>query len=43
MTITFNLTHEQETILRERASRAGQEVEEYVHDLIVRHLDCAPS
>lgn len=39
MTITIELTDAQEAILRERAARAGQTVEEYAHDLIVRALD----
>ena len=39
MTITINLEPEKEALLRERAARAGQEVEKYVHDLIVRYLD----
>ncbi len=39
MTITIDLTPEQEARLRELAAQAGQTIEEYVHDLIVRRLD----
>ena len=39
MTIALNFNPKQEAILRERAARAGQEIEEYVHDLILRYLD----
>jgi predicted DNA-binding protein len=39
MTITIDLTPEQEARLRALAAQAGQTIEEYVHDLIVRRLD----
>ncbi len=39
MTMTIDLMPEQEARLRELAAEAGQTVEEYVHDLIVRRLD----
>jgi predicted DNA-binding protein len=39
MTITIDLTPEQESRLRALAAEAGQTVEEYMHDLIVRRLD----
>ncbi len=39
MTIMVDLTPEQEARLRALAAEAGQTIEEYVHDLIVRRLD----
>jgi hypothetical protein len=39
MTITINLSSEQERRLAERAARAGQEVVAYVHHLIDRDID----
>ncbi len=39
MTITIELTDEQEARLRALASAAGQAIEEYAVALIVRHLD----
>jgi hypothetical protein len=39
MTITINLSSEQERRLAERASRTGRDVAGYVHHLIDRDLD----
>ena len=39
MTLTIELTDEQEARLRARAAAAGQTIEEYAVALIVRHLD----
>ena len=39
MTITINLSPEQERRLAERAARAGQDVTGYVHHLIDRDID----
>jgi hypothetical protein len=39
MTITITLRPEQERRLAERAARAGQDVDAYVHQLIDRDLD----
>jgi hypothetical protein len=39
MTITINLSSEQERRLTERAARTGQDVAAYVHHLIDRDLD----
>ena len=39
MTITITLRPEQEKRLAERAARAGQDVDAYVHQLIDRDLD----
>ncbi len=39
MTITIELTEEQEARLRALAAAAGQTIEEYAVALIVRHLD----
>ena len=39
MTITFELTEQQEARLRVLAAAAGQTVEDYAVALIMRHLD----
>ncbi len=42
MTITIDLTHDEEIRLRERASDRGRDLKEYVHDLISRDIRALP-
>ncbi len=42
MTITIELTPEEEVRLRERASHRGRDLREYVHDLIASDIAAPP-
>jgi hypothetical protein len=42
MTITIELRPEEEQMLRERARKSGQELPEYVHQLLEQHIRSSP-